>query len=183
MAGHEITHLLNQWREGHREALDELAPLVYSELKRIAAACLNGERPGETLQVTALVHEAYLRLADYREPNFESRKHFYVFAAQAMRRILIDHARRRKAAKREAVLPPDCGVVIEPDVDVLALHDALNCLAETDPDKARIVELRYFAGLSIPQVAQVMGTSPATVKRQWAVTKAWLYRTMREAPG
>lgn len=178
MEGHEITRLLDRWRCGQREALDELVPLVYSELKQIAAACLSGERPGETLQVTALVHETYLRLVDYREPNFENRKHFYVVAAQAMRRILIDHARRRNAAKRDAVLPPDSGMVMGPDVSVLALDDALNCLAESDPDKARIVELRYFAGLSIPEVAQIMGTSSATVKRQWAVTKAWLYRTM-----
>jgi RNA polymerase sigma factor (TIGR02999 family) len=128
-----------------------------------------------------LVHETYLRLADYREPNFESRKHFYVVAAQAMRRILIDHARRRNAAKRENGLPPDCGLVIQPDVDVLALNEALNRLAESDPEKARIVELRYFGGLSIPQVAEFMGISPATVKRQWAITKAWLYRTMRGA--
>lgn len=178
MQGHEITHLLHRWRGGHRAALDELFPLVYSELKRIARACLNGERPGETLQVTALVHEAYLRLADYREPNFESRKHFYVVAAQAMRRILIDHARRRNAAKRESGLPPDFGIVVQPDVDVLALNEALNQLAESDPEKTRIVELRYFAGLSVPEVAEIMGTSPATVKRQWAITKAWLYRTM-----
>ena len=178
MEGHEITRLLNRWREGNRDALDELAPLVYSELKRIAAACMHGERPTASLQVTALVHETYLKLAEVREPNFEDRKHFYVVAAQAMRRILIDHARRRRSAKREAALPPDSGLTVQPDVDVLALDEALTRLAAADAEKARIVELRYFAGLSVPEVAEVTGTSTATVKRQWAIAKAWLYRAM-----
>jgi RNA polymerase sigma factor (TIGR02999 family) len=171
----EITHLLEQWGEGRRTALDDLMPLVYGELKRIARAYLEGERPGATLQVTALVHEAYLRLVDYRETKFESRKHFYVTAAQVMRRILVDRARRRKAAKRNLGLPPEPIFVLQPEVDVLALDDALTLLAESDPEKARIVELRYFAGLSVPEVAEITGTSPATVKRHWAITKAWLY--------
>jgi RNA polymerase sigma factor (TIGR02999 family) len=184
MKGHEITRLLDRWRGGHRAALDELLPLVYSELKRIAAACLNREHPGATLQVTALVHEAYLRLADYRRPNIEDRKHFYAVAAQAMRRILVEHARHRHAVKRTPAVRRESRVVLQPDIDVLALDDALNCLAATDPDKARIVELRNFAGLSVREVAEITGASPATVKRHWAITKAWLYRALTgEAAG
>jgi RNA polymerase sigma factor (TIGR02999 family) len=179
MGEHDITRLLNRWGKGDRTALDELMPLVYSELKKIAAVYLEDERPTATLQVTALVHEAYLRLADYREPKFESRKHFYVVAAQAIRRILVEHARRRNAAKRDrSALPQDSGLVIQPDVDVLALDDALNLLGATDPEKAQIVELRYFAGLSIPEVAEVTRMSPATVKRHWAFAKAWLFRAL-----
>jgi RNA polymerase sigma factor (TIGR02999 family) len=178
MAESQITSLLEQWSHGRSGALDELMPLVYSELKRIASAYLEGERASTTLQVTALVHEAYLRLVDFRQPKFESRKHFYVMAAQVMRRILVDHARRRNAAKRGAVLPPDSGYVLQPDVDVLALDDALSSLAATDSEKARIVELRYFAGLSVEEVAEITGTSPATVKRHWMVAKAWLFRAL-----
>jgi RNA polymerase sigma factor (TIGR02999 family) len=182
MENHEITRILKRWHEGERGALDDLVPLIYFELKRIAAGCLNGERPSASLQVTALVHEAYLRLSDYREPNFESRKHFYVAAAQAMRRILIDHARRRNAAKRDAPPLEELAIVPALDIDLLALEDALRSLAAAHPDKARIVELRYFAGLGIPEIAEIMGTSPATVKRQWAVAKAWLYRAMNTEP-
>jgi RNA polymerase sigma factor (TIGR02999 family) len=176
-----ITRLLERWGAGEREALDELMPLVYSELKRIATAYLDSERPGATLQVTLLVHEAYLRLVGYRQPQFESRKHFYVVAAQLMRRILVDHARQRNAAKRDpgAALPPDTGLVLQPDVDVLDLNDALNRLAAIDQEMARIVDLRYFAGLSIEEVAQLSESSPASVKRQWAIAKAWLYRALR----
>lgn len=184
MAESPITELLDQWSQGRRNALDELMRLVYSELKRIAGAYLEGERPGATLQVTALVHEAYLRLIDYRQQKFESRKHFYVVAAQVMRRILVDHARRRNALKRSATLPPDSGLVLEPEVDVLGLNEALNRLAASDPEKARVVELRYFAGLSVQEVADLIGTSPATVKRQWTVAKAWLFRELNgEAVG
>jgi RNA polymerase sigma factor (TIGR02999 family) len=184
MAESPITGLLDQWSQGRRGALDELMPLVYSELKRIAGAYLDGERPGATLQVTALVHETYLRLVEYREPKFESRKHFYVVAAQVMRRILVDHARRRNALKRGATLPPDSGLVLQPELDVLGLDGALKRLAASDPEKARVVELRYFAGLSVQEVAGVIGTSPATVKRQWAIAKAWLFRALsREAAG
>ena len=175
--GPQITQVLERWREGRREVFDELVPLVYSELKQIAAGCLRHERPTASLQATALVHEAYLRLAEYREPNFESRRHFYVAAAQAMRRILIDHARRRNAAKREAA-PQEPPVVPALDVEVLALDVALSSLARIDAEKARIVELRYFAGLSVPEIAEITRTSPATVKRQWTVARAWLYRAI-----
>jgi RNA polymerase sigma factor (TIGR02999 family) len=179
MVESEITKLLDAWSQGHRGALDDLMPLVYSELKRIAAAYLEGERPTASLQVTALVHEAYLRLLDYREPQFESRKHFYVMAAQVMRRILIDHARRRGALKRGTLLPPDSGYVVQPDVDLIGLDDALRSLAANDPEKARIVELRYFAGLNVQEVAEITGTSPATVKRHWTIAKAWLFRALK----
>jgi RNA polymerase sigma factor (TIGR02999 family) len=184
MDGHEITGLLERWGEGDRAALGELMPLVYTELKRIAVGYLEGERSSATLQVTALVHEAYLRLVEFGQPKFESRKHFYIVAAQAIRRVLVDHARRRDARKRDSsVLPPDSGLVITPDVDVLALDEALTSLARTDPEKARVVELRYFAGLTVAEVAEVTGTSPATVKRHWALAKAWLYRSLNgEAP-
>ena len=175
---YEITYLLEQWSQGDRAALDDLMPLVYGELKRIASGYLQGEQPGATLQVTALLHEAYLRLVEYREPKFDGRKHFYVVAAQMMRRILVDHARRRNAAKRNPGLPPDSGFVLQPEIDVLELNAALTRLAESEPEKARIVELRYFAGLSISEVAEITGTSPATVKRQWAIAKAWLYSTL-----
>ena len=178
MEGEQITRLLERWSEGHRDALDQLIPIVYSELKRIASGYLEGERPGATLQVTALVHDAYLRLIDYREPKFKSRKHFYVVAAQVMRRILVDHARRRDAQKRRAEVPPDSGLVVRPDVDVLDLDEALNRLAASNPEKARLVELRYVGGLIIQEVADITGTSPAGVKRQWTVTKAWLYRAL-----
>jgi RNA polymerase sigma factor (TIGR02999 family) len=182
MEEHEVTGLLRRWHAGERAAFDRLVPLIYSELKRIAAGCLNGERPTTSLQATALVHEAYLRLADYREPDFECRRHFYVMAAHIMRRFLIDHARRRKAAKRDGAPPRDALIVPPLDVDLLALDDALQSLALSDPDKARIVELRYFAGLGIPEIAEIMGTSSATVKRQWAITKALLYRALWVEP-
>ena len=185
MEGHEITRLLERWgEEGDRQALDQLMPLVYDDLGRIAGSYLNAERGGHTLQATDLVHEAYLRLAEYREPKFENRKHFYAVAAQAVRRILVDHARRRGASKRnDSVLPPDSGLVLQPGIDVLALDEALSRLASNDPEKARIVELRYFAGLSVPAIAEMTGMSPATVKREWAIAKAWLFRALNgEAP-
>jgi RNA polymerase sigma factor (TIGR02999 family) len=179
MEGTEITRLLERWRGGDRTALDQLMPLVYSELKRIASSSLERERPGATLQVTALVHEAYLRLIQLREPKFEGRKHFFVVAAQVMRRIVVDHARRRRAAKRDgAALPPDIGLVLQPDIDVLALEFALQELEKSDPEKARVVELRYFAGLSISEVAEITGLSRATVKRHWGVAKAWLFHAL-----
>jgi RNA polymerase sigma factor (TIGR02999 family) len=182
MEEHEITRLLQRWSNGERGAFDEVVPLMYSELKRIAIGCLQGERPSASIQVTALVHEAYLRMASYREPNFESRKHFYVMAAQTMRRILIDRARRRNADKRSTTLPHSPMPAQPPDEDLIALDDALRTLAQRDPDKARLVELRYFAGLGISEIAGILGVSPATVKRQWAVTRAWLYRAICGEP-
>jgi RNA polymerase sigma-70 factor (ECF subfamily) len=183
---HEITELLERWGTGDKQALDRLLPRIYDELKRVASGYLRGERPGHTLQPTALVHEAYLRLVHFDSPKVENRKHFMVLAAQAMRRVLVDHARRHNAGKRDSqLLPPDSGVVVQPDMgfDVVALDDALSGLAQFDPEKERIVELRYFAGLSVAETAEVVGRSPATVKREWAVAKAWLFRRLNgEAP-
>jgi RNA polymerase sigma factor (TIGR02999 family) len=178
---HEITLLLERWGAGDGQALDRLMPLVYSELKHVAAAYLNGERQDHTLEPTALVHEAYLKFVHVRAPKLENRKHFLVLAAQVLRRILVDHARQHDAGKRDrSRLPPDSGFTIQPhqDCDVAALDAALVRLAELDAGKARIVELRYFAGLSVAETAEVVGRSPASVKRDWAVAKAWLYRTL-----
>jgi RNA polymerase sigma factor (TIGR02999 family) len=184
--GHEITELLERWGAGETQALDQLMPRIYDELKRVAGSYLRGERAGHTLQPTALVHEAYLRMVRLHSPKIENRKHFMVLAAQAMRRVLVDHARRHKARKRDLhQLPPDSGLVIQPhlEFDVVALDDALNLLSQFDAQKERIVELRYFAGLSIGETAEVVGRSPATVKREWSVAKAWLYRHLNgEAP-
>ena len=186
MGGHEITELLEQWGAGDKHALDRLMPFIYDELKRVASGYLRGERPEHTLQPTALVHETYLRMVHLHSPKIENRKHFLVLAAQAMRRVLVDHARRHNACKREAqLLPPDSGLTIQPDLDfdMVALDDALKGLSQFDPEKERIVELRYFAGLSVAETAEVIGRSPATVKREWALAKAWLYRQLnREAP-
>jgi RNA polymerase sigma-70 factor, ECF subfamily len=179
--GHEVTELLERWGAGDQRALDRLMPCIYDDLKRVADGYLRGERPGHTLQPTALVHEAYLRMVHIHSPKIENRKHFLVLAAQAMRRVLLDHARRHNAGKRDSqLLPPDSGLTIQPnlEVDLVALDDALKRLSEFDPDKERIVELRYFAGLSVSETADVVGRSPATVKREWAVAKAWLYRQL-----
>jgi len=180
---HEITRLLDQWSGGDKSALDKLMPLVYRELKQIASAYLNGERPGHTLQPTALVHEAYLRLANYTDMRVESRKHFFVIAAQALRRVLVDYARRRSAARRSGEAPPgpDPLTVFLPrqDLDVVELSDALDQLAKLDPLKARLVELRFFGGLSVPECAATMDISAATVKREWAVAKMWLYKSLQ----
>jgi RNA polymerase sigma-70 factor, ECF subfamily len=185
-AGHDVTELLERWGAGDKQALGQLMPCIYDELKRVAGGYLRGERPGHTLQPTALVHETYLRMVHLHSPKIENRKHFLVLAAQAMRRVLVDHARRHNAGKRDSeLLPPDSGLVIQPDLnfDVVALDDALKSLSEFDPEKERIVELRYFAGLSVVETAEVVGRSPATVKREWAVAKAWLYRHLNgEAP-
>jgi RNA polymerase sigma-70 factor (ECF subfamily) len=182
----DITELLERWGTGDKQALDQLMPCIYDELKRVAGSYLRVERPGHTLQPTALVNEAYLRMVRLRSPKIENRKHFIVLAAQAMRRVLVDHARRHNAGKRDVrLLPPDAGVVIQPvlELDMVALDDALSLLSQFDPDKERIVELRYFAGLTVEETADVVGRSPATVKREWAVAKAWLYRKLEgEAP-
>jgi RNA polymerase sigma factor (TIGR02999 family) len=179
----EVTNLLIRWRSGDREALDQLTPLVYDELRRLARSYLRRERSDHTLNGTALVHEAYLRLVDQRNVEWRSRSHFFALAAESIRRILVDHARARIAAKRgganaklsldEALAPAD-----EKDLDMLALDDALKALAGADPQQSRIVELRYFAGLTIEETADVLGISPATVKREWTTAKAFLKREM-----
>jgi RNA polymerase sigma factor (TIGR02999 family) len=195
-AGHAVTELLRAWGAGDGEASEALVPLVYAELRRQARRALRGEREGHTLQPTALVHEAWLRLGDQHGARWESRAQFFAIAAQIMRRVLVDHARARRASKRgggavqvslgdaeRAVAasgaPPAGGAMLDA-VDVLALNDALARLAVLDPQKARLVDLRYFAGLSIPEVAAALGVSPATVGREWAVARMWLRRELAE---
>jgi RNA polymerase sigma factor (TIGR02999 family) len=178
----DVTGLLEAWRSGDGRALDALAPVVYDELRRLAARYLRRERPGHTLQGTEIVHEAYMRLVQQRVP-WQNRAHFYGIAAQCIRRILVDHARNRHAAKRgagnlmlaldEALAAPE-----RRDVDLTRLDDALTDLAKLDDQQARIVELRYFTGLSIEETAEALGISPATVKRDWTTAKAWLYRAL-----
>jgi len=184
-----ITELLQRWQSGNREALDELMPLVYEELRAIAARHLARERPNRTLQTTALVNEAYVKLVDQRRVDWRNRAHFFAIAARLMRRILLDDARRRQRHKRGdgvADVPIDEAVQAEsPDPvdidDVIALDRALQELERIDPNQGRIVELRFFGGLTVEETAAVMDTSPATVKREWAMAKAWLYTRIKPA--
>jgi RNA polymerase sigma factor (TIGR02999 family) len=180
----EVTELLRQWTEGRQDALDRLLPEIYGELRRLAASYLRRERLDHTLQPTALVHEAFLRLVDQRAVRWQNRAHFFGIAAQAMRRILVDHARGRVAGKRgagERPLPIDDAIVFAemPSAEILALDDALTRLAAVDPRQSRVVELRFFGGLTMEETAEVMGISPATVGREWTVAKAWLYAELR----
>jgi RNA polymerase sigma factor (TIGR02999 family) len=174
----DVAALLDDWRQGDREALERLLPLVYSELRRIAARQLHTERPDHTLQPTALVHEAYLRLADQRQVDWHNQAHFFGVAAQVMRRILVDYARRRGAAKRgdgaELVSIEQADDVASSDLPVLALDAALHRLERIDPELAKLVELRAFSGLSIEQAALILNVSPSTVKRELRTAKAWL---------
>lgn len=183
----DVTQLLLAWGEGDRAAEDDLLPAVYAELHRQAARAMRREHAGHTLQATALVHEAYLRLIDQRRVQWRNRAQFFGIAAQLMRRILVDHARQRLAAKRgggaaQVTLGSadgDAGAPAGADaLDVLALHDALERLAALDHDQARLVELRYFGGMSIDETAEALGVSPATVKREWATARAWLRREL-----
>ena len=176
-----VTKLLHGWRKGDREALDSLLPLVYDELRRVAHHQLQNERPDHTLQSAALVHEAYLRLVGQEAPEWQNRAHFFAVAAQLVRQILVDYARRHRAAKRgggawklslaDAVDLPQPG-----DVDLIALDDALKTLAQTDPRQCRVIELRFFAGLSVEETSQVLGVAASTVQRDWIAARAWLYR-------
>ena len=186
---HHVTALLQAWGRGDASALDALLPAVYGELHRQAEGYMRGQSPGHTLQATALVHEAYLRLVDQTKVNWRSRAHFFGVAAKAMRSILIDHARARRAAKRGAGAEP---VTLEtfrdvpdttPPVDVLDLDEALQRLAQLDPGKAHLVELRYFGGLSIDEAAEALEVSPATLKRQLNTARAWLRRELSPQPG
>ena len=185
---HEVTRLLGEWAKGDQKALDELTPLVYRELRQLAASYLRKERKSHTLQPTALVHEAYLRLVDQRNPSFEGRSHFFGVAARLMRQILIDYARSRGAQKRGANLRVDVELAGDPaamspkqGADIVALDDALKNLSERDEQQAQIVEMRYFGGLTIEETAEVLKISPATVKRDWSMAKAWLSREMRRS--
>lgn len=179
----DVTVLLAEWGRGNANALNALLPLVYAELRRIAAHQLRGERDGHTLQPTALVHELYLRLVDQRHGDWRDRAHFIGVAAQVMRRILVDHARRHRAGKRGNGLPSvsidQASEAIAPDgIPVLALDHALGRLAELDEGLARIVELRAFGGLTIEEAACVLKVSPTTAKREWRTAKAWLAREL-----
>ena len=182
----EITQLLQGWRGGNREALDSLLPIVYKELRRLAHFQLRQERPDHTLQSAALVHEAYVRLVGQNPPRVESRSHFYAIAAQLMRQILVDYARRHRAGKRgggvEALSLQDAAVSAlgkKKDVDIVALDNALKALARIDARKAQVVELRFFGGLNFHESAEVLGVSANTVARDWSTARAWLHREIR----
>jgi RNA polymerase sigma factor (TIGR02999 family) len=180
-----ISVLLLNWGHGDQNAREELIPLVYAELRRIARRYLWQERPDHTLQSGALVHEAYLRLLDDKPPQWQNRAHFFGVAAQLMRHILVDHARNRLAAKRGAGAPrlaldPQIALPQRREIDLIALDDALTTLASLDPQQSRLIELRFFGGLSIEETAVVLGISPATVKREWATARAWLHREMKQ---
>lgn len=180
-----ITHLLNQWSDGDERALDRLTPLVYEELRQHAARYLRRERRVHTMQTTALINEAYLRLIDAKEVRWQGRAHFFAIAANLMRRILVDHARRRAAEKRGgAQIHITLDRIVAPakhtDVDVLAIDQALTKLAAMDRQQAEIVELRFFSGLSVEETAAALGISARTVKRDWSVARAWLRREIGE---
>src|ERR1044072_2587320 len=181
----EITRLLADWNAGDAEALERLAPLVYAERRRIARRQMGGERQGHTLQATALVNEAYLRLAGQEGFEGKDRAHFYAVCAQVMRHVLLDHARAHSRDKRGGAAVhfalDEAGVVsAEGASELVALDEALRELEEVDPQKGRVVELRYFAGLSIEETAEVLNISPTTVRREWRRAKAWLYRAIAE---
>lgn len=175
----EVTKLLDDYTNGDRAALDELLPIVYNELRRLAHSYLTRERQDITLQTTALVHEAYLKLIGQRTVDFRNRAQFFALSAQAMRRILLDNARMRTAEKRGSGLKVSLDdaeeVSVEANTKLIVLDMALKELEEIDPELAKVVELRYFGGLTIEETAEVMKSSPATVKRQWAVARAWLF--------
>jgi len=180
-----VTRLLVEWGDGNQQALEALVPLIYKELRNLAHNFLYRERPGHTLQTTALVHEAYLKLIDQNDVRWQNRAHFFAIAAQAMRRILIDSARKHAAAKRggpqaELSLDEVADIALEPDINLLKLDEALNELVKIDPRQSRIVELRYFGGLTIEETAEVMSVSPATVKREWMMARAWLHQEITD---
>ena len=179
----EVTRLLIDWGGGDQAAFDRLVPLVYEELHRLARRHMGREHVGHTLQTTALVNEAYLRLVDQKRMRWQNRAHFFAIAAQMMRRILVDYARKRRYAKRggellRVSLAEAEGLSEERAADVAALDEALESLAEIDPQQGRVVELRFFGGLTIEETAEVLGLSHDMVKREWATAKAWLYREM-----
>ena len=183
----DLTQLLVKCRQGDRQALDELMPVVYHELQGLAKRYIARERPGHTLQSTALVHEAYLKLVGQKDVQWQNRAHFFGVAAQLMRRLLVDHAPRRKSGKRGSggtriTLVEGLATVEPVDIDTIALDDALKSLERLDPRKGRLVELRFFGGLTIEETAEVMGTSAGTVKREWQFTKAWLHRHIQQGP-
>ncbi|HEY0380119.1 MAG TPA: sigma-70 family RNA polymerase sigma factor [Pyrinomonadaceae bacterium] len=182
----DVTGLLLEWRRGDRAALDRLTPLVYDELRRIAHRYMRNERDGHTLETTALVNEAYLRLANQQRVEWQDRAHFFAVTAQVMRHVLIDHARRRHYAKRggaarQVPLEEAHALSNERAAELVALDEALDKLAQLDPRKARVVELRYFGGLSLEEAADALEVSVMTVRRDWRAARAWLYKAMRNA--
>ena len=184
-APQDVTTLLLAWNEGDEDALGQLMPLVYAELRRLARQYMRGERPGHTLQTTALVNEAYLRLVDARRVRWQNRAHFFAVSARLIRRILVDFARERGYKKRgggvrHVSLDQALDLGQQPDKDLMALDEALQALAEFDPRKGQVVELRFFGGLSVEEVAEVLQVSPETVHRDWRLAKAWLKRRLSE---
>src|SRR5579859_6647490 len=182
----EVTRILSAIEEGDPHAAEQLLPMVYQELRQLAAQRLAREKPGQTLEATALVHEAYLRLVDAKKAqHWDSREHFFAAAAEAMRRILVDHARRKRRTKhggdRQRIELDESFAVADPRTDLLALDDALTQFAAQEPAKAELVKLRYFAGLSLEEAAAFLNISPATAKRYWAVARAWLFAALSEA--
>ncbi|HYB32944.1 MAG TPA: sigma-70 family RNA polymerase sigma factor [Steroidobacteraceae bacterium] len=187
LAAGETTRLLSQWRAGDQTAFDRLLPIVYEELRRLASSYMRAEHPNHLLQTTALVHEAYLRLVDHPDLNYETRNHFFAAAAQVMRHVLVDYARARCRAKRGGGVPPvplEDVAVISPDraEELIAVDAALASLMAFDQRKGRIFELRHFAGLSVEEAAQVLHVSSATVARDWRMAKAWLRRAIASGP-
>lgn len=183
----DVTSLLEAWSGGDQSALERLTPLVYDELRRLARYYMNGERTDISLQTTALVNEAYLRLVDYKRMRFENRAHFFAVSAQLMRRILVDHARRRNLKRGAGFqhVPLEQTAVLSPgsEMDFIGLDDALQALAQFDARKARVVELRFFGGLSVEETAEVLKVSAITVMRDWTTARAWLYREMSGGSG
>lgn len=180
----QVTELLRRWSRGDEAALDSLMPLVYDDLRRLAHYYLQQEARAQTLQSTALVHEVYLRLCHQQEPAWDGRAHFFAVAAKMIRRILVDHARHKSAEKRGGRIQPRqleeaLTVPVQSDIDLLALDESLRELAEFDCRKSQVVEMRFFAGLSAKDIAKVLGTTEATVRRDWNIARAWLYRRLQ----
>jgi RNA polymerase sigma factor (TIGR02999 family) len=181
---HEVTKLLRRWREGDKQALDALTPLVYDELHRLAHRYISRERPGHTLQTTALVNEAYLRLVEQKDVEWQSRAHFFAVSAQVMRHILVDYARQHASAKRggefqKVELDGEAIVSRERAAELVALDEALHALHELYPRRSKVVELRYFGGLNNKEASEILKVSEATIERDWRFAKAWLYRELR----
>ncbi len=178
----DVSELLRAWSDGDQRALDALTPVVYAELRRLAARYMRRERPGHSLQTTALIHEAYLRLADYRRMQWQNRAHFFAVSAQVMRRILVDHARRHNLKRGRGVehVSLDEAAIVGEDraADLVALDDAMRALEKVDPRKVKVVELRFFGGLTVEETSAVLDVSPVTVRRDWTTAKLWLYREL-----
>jgi len=182
-----VSQLLRAWSEGDQKAFDQLMPIVYHELRRLARHYMRGERAAHSLQTTALVNEAYLRLVNYKRMHWQDRVHFFAVSAQVMRRILVEHARRhnlkRGAGVQHVSLEEGSLVNGQPDADLVALDDAMNALAQIDQRKVKVVELRFFGGLSVEETAEVLKVSPVTVMRDWSAAKTWLYRELTGRTG